>query len=147
MGYVYTPQMVIQGMTHATGSSRHEIENTINDLRGAHRIPVKLDRMDSGLKVTVPGAEKAAAGDDAAVWLVVFDKKQETDVKRGENAGAKLAHYNVVRRMVRIGTWNGSLLEIPVTGETMSAEGRDGCAVLVQSLRNGRILGAAKLAL
>lgn len=142
MRYVYTPQMVIQGMTHATGSSRREIEKTIKDMQGARRIEVKLDRMDKGLRVTVPEADTES---DAAVWLVIFDKKHETEVKRGENAGQKLADYNVVRRMLRIGTWSGGNLEIPVTAVEMSADGRDGCAVLVQSLRNGRILGAAKL--
>jgi len=142
MGYVYTPQMVIQGMTHATGSSHDEVEKVIQELQGAKRVDVRLDRQGDGFKVTVPGA---SSHDDAAVWLVVFDREHETKIKRGENAGKTLAYHNVVRQMKRIGTWRGSTLKLDVSNAQMAADGRDGCAVLVQSLRNGRILGAAKL--
>jgi hypothetical protein len=108
------------------------------------RVAVKIDRAQNGIRVTVPGAHTT---DEAAVWLAVFDNKHETAIRRGENGGRTLSYYNVVRGMKRIGTWSGQPLDIPTGNADMSTDGHDGCAVILQSVSTGRILGAAKLTL
>lgn len=140
--YVYTPQMVIQGTDHATGSDRRAVLAKIAEARKLDRLPVTIARSGDGVRVTVPGAHTT---DKAAVWLALFDRQHETAIRRGENGGRTLKYHNVVRNMVRIGTWTGLPLDIPTGSADMSAEGRDGCAVIVQSLSTGRILGAARL--
>lgn len=142
MGYVYTPQMVIQGADHATGSDRAKILAKIAKAAKSKRVPVTISRADGQLSVKVPGAPTT---DKAAVWLALFDRRHETVIKRGENAGRTLRYHNVVRKLVRVGTWEGQPLDIPTEIADMGAEGRGGCAVILQSLKTGRILGAAKL--
>ena len=144
MRYVYTPQMIVQGANHATGSDRDKILALIAKAQKSKRVTVTINRAEDEVRVTVAGADTT---EEAAVWLVVFDNKHDTDIKRGENGGRMLSYYNVVRGMKRIGTWKGRPLDIPTGNADLSTEGRDGCAVILQSVSTGRILGAAKLVL
>ena len=83
--------------------------------------------------------------ENAAIWLAVFDRQHDTEVKRGENSGQTLRYHNVVRGMTRIGTWTGQPLDITTKASDMSVKGRDSCAVIVQSEKTGRILGAVRI--
>ncbi|MEX0694847.1 MAG: DUF1223 domain-containing protein [Rhodospirillales bacterium] len=145
MGYVYTPQMVIQGMTHTTGSNSGDVERMIRDLQGAKRLDIDLTPVSDGLRIDIPGG--TFDGEEAQIVVVTYDKRHENDVTRGENSGRKLAHYNVVREMTGIGAWSGEPVSITLTEQMIAMAGHDGCAVLVQSSRNGRILGAARIGL
>ena len=147
MRYVYTPQMIVQGAAHTTGSDRGKILAMIAKERKSKRVAVRISRAEDGIRITVAGAGTAGIKEEAAVWLAVFDNRHDTVIKRGENGGRTLSYYNVVRDMKRIGTWNGQPLDIPTGNTDMSTDGRDGCAVILQSVTTGRILGAAKLAL
>jgi len=143
MGYVYTPQMVVQGMAHTTGSNKDTVENLINDLRGAKRLDVEVTHADEALNIKIPGG--TFDNEDARILVAAFDSKHVTDVQRGENAGRDLAYFNVVRDMVDIGVWSGDALLLKVTEQQIEMTGRNGCAILVQSTKTGRILGAAKI--
>jgi len=146
--YVYTPQMVIQGAAHATGSDRSAVLDRIEKNRAVARIPVDLRQGDDGgVRLFIADAPEGVAAEEAAVWLVVFDRELLTPVKRGENKGRKLRNYNVVRRLSRIATWRGKALDMAVTVPDMVPGGGRACAVLVQSEETGRILGAAALGL
>ena len=142
LGYVYTPQMVIQGADHATGSDRSGVWAKIKKAAKTKRVPVAISLAGGKIRVTVPGAHTT---DKAAVWLAVYGSKMETEIKRGENAGRTIVYHNVVSDMIRVGTWSGQPLDIPTAVDGMGAKGRDGCAVILQSLKTGRILGAARI--
>jgi len=129
MGYVYTPQMVVQGMAHTTGSNKDTVENLINDLRGAKRLDVEVTHADEALNIKIPGG--TFDNEDARILVAAFDSKHVTDVQRGENAGRDLAYFNVVRDMVDIGVWSGDALLLKVTEQQIEM--------------TGRILGAAKI--
>ncbi|MDA0306891.1 MAG: DUF1223 domain-containing protein [Proteobacteria bacterium] len=144
MRYVYTPQMVVQGASHVTGSDRVKVAALIEKAARMPRVPISISRDKNNINIKVSGG---APGEKATVWLAVFDNKHDTPVKRGENGGRTLSHYNVVRNMSRIGTWTGRAITIPTDVTDMRARGRDGCAVILQSLSTGRILGAAKIVL
>ena len=147
--YVYTPQMVIQGAAHVTGSDRSAVLDRIEKNRALARIPVELRQGDDGgVRLFIPDAPATGeAAEEAAVWLVVFDREHLTSVRRGENRGRKLRNYNVVRQLSRIATWRGKALDMAVTVPDMVLGGGRACAVLVQSTETGRILGAAALGL
>ena len=145
MGYVYTPQMVVQGMAHTTGSNGTDVEKLIRDLQGLKRLDVEITPVAGGLKIDIPGG--TFDGEEAQIVVVAYDKKHENDVTRGENSGHKLAHYNVVRAITGIGVWSGEPVSMTITEQNLKMAGHDGCAVLVQSTHNGRILGAAKIGL
>lgn len=142
MRYVYTPQMVIQGAYQVTGSDRTKVLASIEKAAKTKRVPVTFERKQGKIHVALPGAHTT---DEAAVWLTLFDYRHETAIRRGENGGRTLRYYNVVRKMVRIGTWSGQEMKIPTGITDEMAAGRDGCGVIVQSLKSGRILGAARI--
>ncbi len=140
--YVYTPQMVIQGAFDSTGSDRAKVLRKIAKAKKLDRLAVKISHAGGGLRITVPAGDLR---DRAVVWLAVFDSRHEIEIKRGENSGQILRYHNVVRGMTRIGAWTGQPLDIVTKAADMLAQGRDSCAVIVQSLKTGRILGAARL--
>ena len=145
MGYVYTPQMVVQGMAHTTGSDKGNVERLIRDVRGAKRLDVEASTVSGGLRIEVPGG--LFDDEEARILVASYDDKHDNDVARGENSGRHLAHYNVVRDMADVGVWSGEAVQVDVGEGTLAMAGRDGCAVLVQSIRTGRILGAADVRL
>ena len=143
--YVYTPQMVIQGSVHVTGSDRSAVIERIEHFKGTKQVPVTLRHETSGrLVVSIAAAPEPA---EAAVWMVVYDDAHATEVRRGENRGRTLVDRNVVRGLHRIGTWTGEALNLRVGLSGLTADPGDGCAVLLQSIATGQVLGAAKLAL
>jgi hypothetical protein len=143
--YVYTPQMVIDGRINVVGSQRDNVLKAIDKAAaGMKALKVRFEQVDGG-KIVIPAGH--APDEGAAVWLAVFDRQIETEVLRGENAGRKLVNTNVVRRLTRIGTWRGEHLEIPFDMAAAAAQGRDGCAVIVQQDPTGAVLGAAQMPL
>ena len=144
MRYVYTPQMVVQGAGHVTGSERARVQALIEKAAKMPRVPISISRDKDKINIKVSAG---ASGEEATVWLAVYDDRHDTPIKRGENGGRTLSYYNVVRTMSRIGIWTGGAMTIPTDIADMKARGRDGCAVILQSLTTGRILGAAKIAL
>jgi hypothetical protein len=143
-GFVYTPQMVVDGAAEAVGSHTSTVADEIAEARKVPgRFPVQIAyKGNDQMVVTLPAAPNE--GKTATVWLVMYDRSHTTDIKRGENGGKKLTYYNVVREFRQIGTWSGKATTIPLKVED---EGRDGCAVLVQLDGTGRIVGAGKMAL
>ena len=143
--YVYTPQMIVDGRINAVGSRRDEVLDAI-ERAGRQRAGFDLRFVESGGgKVVIPAGTAPENG--ATIWLAVFDRSHETEIKRGENAGRKLRNTNVVRSFERLGTWMGERLEIPLDLAGAAARGRDGCAVIVQQGRNGPVLAAAAFSL
>ncbi len=143
--YVYTPQMVIDGRTDVAGVRRKEVLRAIEKAALERKgLQVRFENTDGG-RIVIPAGHAPEGG--AAVWLAVFDRSHETSVPRGENAGRKLSNYNVVRELSRIATWHGERLEIPFDMAAAAAQGRDGCAVIVQQEPAGPVLGAAQMPL
>ncbi len=147
--YVYTPQMVIQGMAEELGSDRPKVLRRIDEAAKLKRVPVRLGHgADRGtITISVPQAATDDDVDDATVWLVVYDRSHETAVKRGENRGRTIRNSNVVRGLRKIATWRGEALEVEASLSDFAEASGDVCAVLLQSRRSGHIVGAARLAL
>ena len=141
LGYVYTPQMVVDGHIQATGSNRRAVLAGIDRAKSEPGLEVAIAKNGENASVALP----AGTAEPAAVYALLIDRRHENDVRRGENGGRKLAHSNVVRAMERIATWNGEAMTVELPLAEMDTDGRDLCAVIVQSERDGRILGAAVL--
>lgn len=149
--YVYTPQMVINGVEQEVGSSRRQVLAKIEKAKAHAQVPIGLGPgAKGGVKIQIGGAPDAEAfksDKDAVVWLIVFDKRHETKIPRGENGGRTLANFNVVRRIERIGDWKGEAATMWARTPRKGEPGSDACAIVVQSTKSGRILGAAQMAL
>lgn len=139
--YVYTPQMVIDGRHNAVGSNRSDVTRAI--AQAAETMPavaVTLEAVEGG-RATLSSGQAPAEG--ATVWLVSFDDGHDTEIARGENRGRSLHNANVVRELTALGTWSGEAKSFPLDLAKAKADGRGGCAVIVQQGRGGAILGAA----
>lgn len=144
--FIYTPQMVIDGQIDVVGSRRAEvISSVVTAQTTGESLDIEIDERASVATVRIPAGD--APAEPATVWLAVFDDEHRTDVQRGENSGQELVDANVVREFVSIGTWNGEALELSVDLAAAIADGRGGCAIIVQEGRVGRILGAALMQL
>jgi hypothetical protein len=153
---VYTPQAVINGVVHALGSDKAAIENAIAKTRRSAApltLPVKLSVAEGKVSVHVPAAEDGHRSGE--VWLFPVTSKAQVKIGRGENRGRTLLYYNVVRRWVRLGDWNGKAedFSIPLAklpNADFSLNDVDHLAVIVQgggAAKPGVMLGAATASL
>lgn len=139
--YVYTPQIVVDGRLDIVGSHRREVTRAIQQSSEAEPVvQVTLEAADGGRARLSAGA---APSGGATVWLVTFDDAHSTPVERGENRGRDLRNSNVVRELTALGTWTGEAKTFALDFAKARAEGRGGCAIIVQDGRGGPILGAA----
>ena len=134
---VFTPQVVVNGRKDGVGADP-------GDFRALLRAG---DRGDAGPELEIAGAQArigagARPAKPADVWLARYDPRiVQVPIRRGENGGKTLPHRNVVRALVRIGTWSGQpeALAIPPGGDPAWRT-----AVFVQLPGGGAILAAAK---
>jgi hypothetical protein len=148
---VYTPQVVINGQTHAVGSDRRAISariSKVNDSYGGFPVPLDLAIDRDVITVRTGAAPDRYVGENAIMWLVTFSRRQSVAIARGENRGRTVTYHNVVRRMQPIGLWKGAGITVDLPKSELVKNGVDGCAVLLQ-LENdgnpGRIIGAAMI--
>jgi hypothetical protein len=133
---VWTPQVVVNGRADVVGARRDELEALIR-----HE-----DRGSGGPVITVQG-DRVAVGaapvrGSAEVLLVRYDPNiVQVPISRGENAGRTLPHKNVVKSLVRLGSWSGAAeaYRLPATAPGLKS------ALLIQDGPGGPILAAARL--
>ncbi|HKA82050.1 MAG TPA: DUF1223 domain-containing protein [Xanthobacteraceae bacterium] len=143
-GQVYTPQIVVNGTMHVLGSDKDAIEHAIAKTRKSGvplSLPVTLGVADDNVTVNVP-AGKAIASE---VWLCPITKAIPIAIGRGENRGRTVTYYNVVRRWLKLGEWNGTAESWKVPVKDLQTGEIDSVAVMVQAGKAsspGPVLGA-----
>ena len=150
---VYTPQVVVDGATHALGSDKSAIEQAIRQIRDQQApltVPVAMTIAGDTLKVSVSDAkdEKARDKTEAEVWLCPVTKSVPVSIGRGENSGHTITYTNVVRRWIKLGDWHGKAESYSVALKDVQNGAIDSAVVMVQSgaATAPRImLGAAQL--
>ena len=132
----FTPQVVVNGRADLVGADKRELANVV-----AHATPINGPDIVIGKDaISVPAVSAAASAD---VWLVRYDPRTlNVKIGSGENGGVTLAHRNVVRDLVRIGTWNGTAQSYRLPP---SADPSWRSAVLLQEKDGGPILSAKPL--
>jgi len=141
--YVYTPQMVINGVAEGVGAEPDTIMPLIKAAAAdpAPRAVTTLARTGDGrLAVHI---DAGSTSEPALVWLVGLDRVDTTSVLRGENEGRTATDYQVVRSFREIGTWTGAAVDLDLAANAAAGDGS--VAVLVQLHGTGRIVGAAAL--
>jgi hypothetical protein len=97
----YTPQAVINGKQELVGSDRKKLGELIEaDLRKVPANTVNVTASANNNEVTLNYTLSNTNGE--ALNCALVQKSAETDVRRGENAGRKLQHFNVVRSLKTI---------------------------------------------
>ncbi len=127
-GGVYTPELVLNGAQH--DSDGGAITKLMAKDAAPYAARVALDNQGSRLSQALRRVSRLD------VWLVGYTPGPiYVSVRRGENAGVSLPHYNVVTKLQRLGQWSGG--EQHFAG----ACARD-CVIIVQEPDGGPVLGA-----
>jgi hypothetical protein len=148
---VYTPQVVVNGLTHVAGTDRTAIERAMAQTRRDAKsmlLPVTLTVAGETLTVDVPAAQDAQG--QAEVWLCPIINTVSVAIERGENHGKTFTYSNVVRRWIKLGDWAGQAKTYNVTLKDFQSGGIDAVVVTVQSgamHSPGAMLGAATASL
>jgi len=148
---VYTPQMVVDGMSEFVGSNTSLANQAFETALYRPKLPVRL----SSISVTshlltghleTGSLDKSYGTGHADVYLVLALNRAESRVSAGENAGHNLQHVSVVRRISKIGAVKqGQALSQEVQVKLGPREDSDNLRLIafVQESQQGRVLGAA----
>ncbi len=137
---VYTPQAVIDGVTHAVGSDSEAIDTAVS---APLQVPVVGTVAGDQLRVDV--AASSGKAKDAQVWLVPIVSAASVAIGRGENAGATVTYTNIARDLRKLGDWKGEARKFDVSTADIRKLDADGAAILLQASDGGlpgEILGA-----
>jgi hypothetical protein len=104
--HVYTPQVVVDGLSDAVGSDKTQIEHAIKTNKGrdgALSVPIHMSESGDTLHIDVG----AGAGGAASVFVLRVIRAKTVVIGRGENSGRSVTYTNVVRAIRKIGDWDG----------------------------------------
>lgn len=158
---VYTPQMVVDGRTEFNGSDARAARAAIAHAAQWQKASVTLARNGDAasktgsiaLQVRVANLPRLARGDSADAWLAITESGLGTDVPRGENAGRRLQHSAVVRRLERLAVTaappaNGAAVWTAAPVVALAPQWKRAnlrLVVFVQERNSRRMLGAAAM--
>lgn len=142
LSYVYTPQIVVQGAMHTTGTDQEQVQRLIARAHSLPMISIGIHRDETGRLVAK--LSDVSLPEVVDVWLVRFDPSHATAVADGENSGRQIINYNVVRAFTHLASWDGSARIVPLPEPPPAADDTDE-AILVQQPSAGRILGAVRM--
>lgn len=137
---VYTPQMIVQGVSRVVGFKPNEVATLIQKYQNAPApAQVTLSKAGGALKIHAVAAK--AFDKPAMVQLLRYIPVRRVSIKRGENAGRTLDYHNIVTQITEIGTWDGK-------GDydaTVQLAGEAPAVVLIQAPGPGPVYGAAQI--
>lgn len=144
---IYTPQLIINGLAHVVGSREDAINAAIAST-GAQlkpaRVPVTLSSEGGDILIHAGAAPDATEFRAGTIWLALYIRAVNVDIRKGENLGRKITYTNVVRQLVPAGRWDGQAVSYRIP-RPAAAEGIDGCAALLQADKDKAIIGAGLL--
>jgi hypothetical protein len=134
---VFTPEVVVNGQRDGVGANPGDFARLLGGGGlGSAGPSVTL----SAVATTIAAAPRPAQPAD--VWLVRYDPRTlQVPIKAGENSGRTLPHRNIVKELVKLGSWNGEAeaLRLPAPSEPQLVS-----VILVQSPGGGPILAAVR---
>jgi len=101
---------------------------------------------DGHVSVRLPPTRQRAEAGAGEVWLCALSASVSVGVARGENRGRTLTYTNVVRRWVKLGSWNGKSESFTIPIDAIKFDGVDAVAIILQSgsfEKPGAIMGAS----
>ncbi|HUJ02655.1 MAG TPA: DUF1223 domain-containing protein [Rhizomicrobium sp.] len=142
-GGVYTPEMIVDGISDVVGSRETQVNAAIAARAAdAQSVSVTLSASKTEVRVMVGSAE---GHDDATIWFFRVLPQASVTVTGGENAGHTMTYRNVVRDIRAVGMWKGQPVTLDLPREELTGRSKDSIAVIVQQGGYGRIVGAAMI--
>jgi hypothetical protein len=145
-GSVYTPQVVVDGITHVNGANEAAIEMAIRQTSRRLRdvkVPMSMHAEGDSLVVDISAAPKTSDMRRATIWLAVAKDEDTVAISRGENRGKKITYSHPVREFTPIGMWKGEEMSLRLPLKDLYAIGGDCLVAMLQVEGSGPILGAA----
>jgi hypothetical protein len=136
---VYTPQMVLNGVTDVVGARPMKVSEAIAK-HAANPSPMEIAIMREGGNVLVNANANGAEG-PFVVQMVHYVPRSEVRITRGENSGKTLAYSNVAKDWTILGEWDGA----SPLNMTANLAADAPVVVIVQKDLYGPILAAARL--
>jgi len=150
----YTPQMVVDGDAQFVGSDERRAIQVVEGAAKVEKVPVALSSVRLEGNTLVAHVEtgvlpSSTSSKSANVLLALADDNDQSNVRRGENAGRILTHVAVVRSLTQVGTISrGSAFSGEVKVSSANATPRNLRVVaIVQETATGRVLGVVSLRL
>jgi len=137
---VYTPQMVVQGVSYMVGSRGDEIQRQIMQAEENDEV-VSVSASNEGAGIRIELAPIGGARPEADIQLVRYTAGESVVIARGENAGKTIEYINVVQDWQVLGRWDGAG---PTVVNVPSAEAGD-YVVIIQAPGPGLIYAATRL--
>jgi hypothetical protein len=146
-GRVYTPQIVVDGITHVNGADEeavHQAVATAEKRLGKSKVPITTRADGDTLIVDVGAAPEGSERRSATVWLAIAKEQEKVAINRGENRGKEITYHHPVRELTPIGMWDGEAMTLRLPLKDLKTMGGDCLFVLLQEENTGPILGAAE---
>jgi hypothetical protein len=132
---VYTPQLIVDGVSDVVGSDRAAVARAIARAQAGAIAAATLALARAGDEVAI---EIGAGAGSGMLFLAGYDTEHQTAIGRGENGGRMLTEANIVRDFAPVALWSGERLRL----RHKRPEGEK-LAAFVQAT-DGRILAVAR---
>jgi hypothetical protein len=142
--------MIVDGNVQLVGSDERQAIQVIQNAAKVDKFRISLSapRLEGSNSLTVHvevGATSAAdvKHTSGQVWIALADDMDQSNVRRGENAGRTLKHVAVVRTLAQVGTVEGnSTFSKDLTVSTGNANLQNLRVVaILQGSATGKVLG------
>ncbi len=135
-GNVATPQIWVNGARTIVGNDAGELARTIaaSPRSGGPSLAIRDGRVAIGAG--------RAPKDGATLWVAHYDPRTiQVAIRAGENGGRTLPHKDIVRDLVRVGTWSGRAQSFTLPAARIAGLRT---AAFLQAGTGGPVLVAAK---
>lgn len=143
----YTPQMVVDGDMQLVGSDERRAIQVIANAAKAGKLPVKLSSLHLegdtlAVHVEVGPLLSLIKPTSGQIWIALADDSDQSNVRRGENAGRILKHVAVVRNLGQVGILDRGGFSKDVKVNLEKADQRNLRVIaIVQEAETGKVLG------
>jgi hypothetical protein len=136
---VYTPQMIVNGVTDIVGARRMELSKAIaHHANLPSRVELSVNRSGSEILIN---AQPTNVDGPLIVRMLRYTPQRSANITRGENAGHTMLYANVTENWTVLAEWDGTT----ALALTSVVEGDKPVVVLVQQDQHGPILAAVRL--
>jgi hypothetical protein len=140
---IYTPQVVINGRLHAVGSDRKTVLRMIGEeRRRTEHVSLSINGMGTDIAVSV-GAGGYSLRKDSTILLMTLLPVVTVAIEKGENTGKQVSYYNVVRKIMPVGMWQGYPATVKLPKESLLSDPQECIVGLLQVSGTGHIIAAA----
>jgi hypothetical protein len=114
---LYTPQAVVQGTYEMVGSNRTRVLEAINKVEAKSSVEtLTVDPVVKGNSVAI-SYHLSHSETTQQMVIALVQNKSTTSVAKGENAGAQLTDYNVVRKLIVQPAHDNGIIKISLPGD------------------------------